>query len=147
MGFVSNIIRNLNQSLKNARGIYTSDQRQKMLERMAKDKDITVDKMFSERHYDIGHKPAEWHEDNIGRSAPGDTLAANKQISSTAIDSVKYSPSTEECKVKYKNGDKWYNFVNMSPEQFETYMTAGSKGRYTQQMRQTNHDPRYPRTI
>ena len=58
MGFVSNIIRNLNQSLKNARGIYTSDQRQKMLERMAKDKDITVDMMFSERHYDIGHKPA-----------------------------------------------------------------------------------------
>lgn len=147
MGFISNIIRNLNQSLKNARGIYTSDQRGKIADRLANDKNIVVDKMFSERHYDIGHKPKEWSKENIGYSKPEDTLAANTQISSTAIDSVKYSPATEECQVKYKNGDKWYNFVDMTPEQFQTYMLAGSKGRYTQQMRKTNHDPRYPRTI
>lgn len=147
MGLFNTILFSLNKALRNGRGIYDSDQRLKIAKRLAQDKDITVDKLYSERNYQIGNKPSEWGKENIGRAQENDMTATNTQVGSTAIDTVKYNPQTEECKVKYKNGDKFYNFVNMPPEQFKQYMQSGSKGRYTQKMRVTNHDPNYPKTI
>lgn len=66
-----------------------------------------------------------------GESKPGKYAGADhyEEIASTAIQDVKYDPSSHICKVKYNGGDKWYDFM-MTPAEFEQFMNADSKGRY-----------------
>lgn len=50
-------------------------------------------------------------------------------INSTAVDKASYDPKTGIAAVKFHGGDKWYNYV-MTPEEFDDFMKAPSKGRH-----------------
>lgn len=129
-----------------------SDQRIKINRRLAQDKMVKVDKLYSERNYIAGNRPEgdprNWTDDNLGRGDTLDTDNVVEQVGSTAIHHVEYNPKTGECNVAYKtNPQKMYHFIDMSPDQFKAYMQSGSKGQYTQEMRLNNHDPAYPITL
>lgn len=145
MNFFSRIIKRLNGSLLN------SDERARIAKRLAQDKKVRIGSLYSDRNYQAGEKPQgdprEWTGEHIGRGDTENTDTIDLPIRSTAIDSVEYNPKEKDVYVKYRNGKKRYHFVNMSPDQFKSYMNAGSKGRYTQDMRITNHDDTYPVTL
>ena len=121
-----------------------SDNKKKISKDLRKDKDLTINKLISKRFVttdDDGKKGSGLSLDEYS----GDTEV---EIPSTAIADVKYDPKSRVCHVKYVGGNKWYRFVNMTPQQFKSFMNASSKGRYVQRiMRIKNHDPNYPRTI
>lgn len=103
-GFINRIINRLNGSAVN------SDQRIKINRRLAQDKVVNVDKLYSERNYMAGERPAgdprTWEGENLGRGKSNDTDNVTEQVGSTAIEAVKYNPQTEECWVRYKKGKK-----------------------------------------
>lgn len=121
--------------------------RKKINRGLRKDKDLTINRVISKRFVptdDEGRYP-DADLKNFMDEYKGDTEI---EIPSTAIADVKYDPRSRVCYVRYTSGNKWYRFVNMSPEQFRSFMNASSKGRYVQRiMRKRNHDPAYPRTI
>lgn len=51
------------------------------------------------------------------------------QVASSAVAEVKYNPETNICSLRFVNGDKWYDY-QMTPEQFEEFMSSNSKGQY-----------------
>ena len=55
--------------------------------------------------------------------------ATEVEVASQAIAEVKYDPKTNICKVRFVNGDKWYDY-QMTPDEFEDFMAADSKGQY-----------------
>lgn len=72
------------------------------------------------------------------------------EIDSTAIaEPIKYDEKTGEVWLRFKGKDgkptgKWYHYVSMDKNQFESFMKSSSKGRYvTKQMKYKNHDPAY----
>lgn len=75
------------------------------------------------------------------------------EIDSTAIAGpIRYNEETGEVWLRFKgkNGKpsgKWYHYVSMDRNQFESFMKSSSKGRYVaKQMKYKNHDPAYPIT-
>lgn len=59
-------------------------------------------------------------------------------VESTAIQSARYDPSDNSLNITYKGGDKEYKFA-ASPEDVVDWASAPSKGRITQEWRQTHH--------
>jgi len=121
--------------------------RKKINRGLRKDKDLTINRVISKRFVPTDDEGRYPNADlkNFMDEYKGDTEI---EIPSTAIADVKYDPRSRVCYVRYTSGNKWYRFVNMSPEQFKSFMNASSKGRYVQRiMRKRNHDPAYPRTI
>lgn len=124
-----------------------SDDKKKIAKNLRKDKDVTINKLISKRFVptDEEGKYSVTDLKNYLDEYKGDTEV---EIPSTAIADVRYDPKTKVCHVKYVGGNKWYRFVNMTPQQFKSFMNSSSKGRYVQRiMRHKNHDPAYPRTI
>lgn len=117
-----------------------SDNKKKISKDLRKDKDLTINRLISKRFVttdDDGKKGSGLSLDEYS----GDTEV---EIPSTAIADVKYDPKSKVCHVKYVGGDKWYRFVNMTPQQFKSFMNASSKGRYVQRiMRKKNYDPSF----
>ena len=75
------------------------------------------------------------------------------EIDSTAIaEPIRYNEKTGEVWLRFKGKDgkpsgKWYHYVSMDKDQFESFMKSSSKGRYvTKVMKHKNHDPAYPVT-
>lgn len=73
------------------------------------------------------------------------------EIGSTAVgEPVRYNKVTGEVWLRFKDKHgkptgKWYHYVNMSEDQFKSFMKASSKGRYVNKiMKYKNHDPAYP---
>lgn len=70
----------------------------------------------------------------------GGTRAAKP---STAIESVKYDPNTQICSVRFRGGDKSYDY-KMTPQDFQSFMNADSKGTYVNTvMKHQNRLPGY----
>lgn len=83
-----------------------------------------------------------------GEIKPGNSGNADhyEEVTSSAIQDVKYDPSSHICKVKFTSGDTWYDFM-MTPAEFENFMNSDSKGQYVQNiMRKQNLMPGYVRT-
>lgn len=51
------------------------------------------------------------------------------EVASSAVAEVKYDPQTNICKVRFVGGDGWYDY-QMTPDEFEEFMAADSKGQY-----------------
>lgn len=126
--------------------ITSSDDKQKINKLLNKGKEVNVNDLVSKRYVSKG---SQGHYTDEDAKVSLDEYAGETEtdIKSTAIDDVKYNEKTKTCWVKYVGGKKWYKFVNMSRQQFESFMNASSKGRYVQNvMRTKNHDPAYPVT-
>lgn len=64
-----------------------------------------------------------------GNVTTGKGLSTEVEVASQAIAEVKYDPKTNICKVRFVNGDKWYDY-NMTPDEFEDFMASDSKSQY-----------------
>ena len=52
------------------------------------------------------------------------------RIESTAVEGINYDPKTRILSVKFRTGDKWYNYANVSKELYQSFLDAASKGRF-----------------
>lgn len=102
---------------------------------------------------------AEQNRDKLGRYSSGfqysDTEIADSMdkdigdgkklhdVSSTAIESARYDPSDDSLNITYKGGDKEYKFKAGGPEGVKEWLNAPSKGRITQEWKETHRYPGY----
>lgn len=122
-------------------GPLESGQTKRIEKRLRKGMEIAIDLMNSKRYYGKGKDGS-----FIGGTHSMDEYdgEVEVEIPSTAIAEVNYDPETGVCNVRYVDGDKWYRFEEMSPEQFQTFMKATSKGRYVNNvMRKKNRAKGY----
>lgn len=104
---------------------YSEGNEEKIAELVEKGKSVTV-KPTSSRYYTRGA------EGNYRSGEPSmDPYSGGARVGkpSTAISKVEYNPKTQICKVTYRGGNKAYSY-RMTPKEFETFMTAPSKGRH-----------------
>lgn len=52
--------------------------------------------------------------------------------SSSNVEAIRYHEPSRECQVKFVKGGDIYTFLDVSPEEFENFKNAGSKGRFVQ---------------
>lgn len=105
----------------------TDDKSMKKIEKgLSKGKEIQVSNPTSYRSFDTG-KGGYYHTGTaeIGK-VPNMKQAAR---ASSAVADVKYSPDSHICKVKFTNGDKYYDY-DMTPDEFMDFMNSDSKGRH-----------------
>lgn len=123
----------------------SSGDEKKISRNLRKDKNVTIDHLTSKRWFSKGSN-GHYSDDDSKMSLNEYEGEQEVEIPSTAIADVKYDPKTRVCHVKYRGGNKWYRFINMSPQQFKAFMNASSKGRYVQfVMRKKNYDPSFSR--
>lgn len=121
-----------------------SDDTKKIDKKLGKDKDLLIGTLISKRYYGKGSDGHYTDKDAIHNSLDEYSGETEVEIPSTAIKDVRYNPKTRVCYVKYTSGNKWYRFINMSPQQFKAFMDSSSKGRYVQfVMRKKNYDPSF----
>lgn len=125
-------------------GQLESGQTEKIEKKLKKGKEINVGLMNSKRYYGKGSNGHFIDDDAVSNSLDELDGEVEVDIPSTAIAEVKYDPETRVCNVRYVGGDKWYRFEGMSPQQFKSFMNAGSKGRYVNNvMRKKNRAKGY----
>ena len=85
------------------------------------------------------------YEYNIGfDKGPGQKdVDITKNVDSTAIANARYDPSDDSLNITYKGGGKEYKFKANGSKGLEEWVNAPSKGRITQEWRQTHHYPGY----
>lgn len=138
---------------KKTSNVKDSNDLKKIGKQIKKGKDIEVDKLISKRYYGKGSSGHYTDKDSVKNHLDEYDGETTVEIPSTAIADVNYNPKTGELWVRYKNSKgkaagKYYHFINVSPQQFESFMRASSKGRYAQYvLRPKNHDPAYPVTL
>lgn len=121
----------------------SSGDEKKISRNLRKDKNVTIGNLTSKRWLSRGSN-GHYSDDDSKMSLNEYEGEQEVEMPSTAIADVKYDPSTRVCHVKYRGGNKWYRFINMSPQQFKAFMNASSKGRYVQfVMRKKNYDPSF----
>ena len=109
---------------------------------IVKGKAVKVAAPTSERYINSkgGKSPYTKGEYSIDKD---DNKKKEVNIQSTAVDKASFDPKTGIAAVKFKGGNKWYDYV-MTSEQFDEFMKAPSKGRYvTKVMRPRNWLPGY----
>ena len=82
---------------------------------------------------------------NIGQgySIPDEVSEESIPVDSTAIQSARYEPSDDSLNITYKGGNKEYKFRADGSDDLEEWVNAPSKGRITQEWRQTHRYPGY----
>ena len=121
----------------------SSGDKRKISRDLRKDKNVTIGNLTSKRWLSRGSN-GHYSDDDSKMTLNEYEGEQEVEIPSTAIADVKYDPSTRVCHVKYRGGNKWYRFINMSLQQFKAFMNASSKGRYVQfVMRKKNYDPSF----
>lgn len=121
----------------------SSGDKKKISRDLRKDKNVTIGNLTSKRWLSRG-SDGHYSDDDSKMTLNEYEGEQEVEIPSTAIADVKYDPNTRVCHVKYRGGNKWYRFINMSPQQFKAFMNASSKGRYVQfVMRKKNYDPSF----
>lgn len=113
----------------------------KVMKRVDKNKDVFINRPYSDRTFT---RNAE------GSFIGGDMLVGNEKASypdsevvnlpSTAIADVAYSPENEIATIKFVGGDKAYDY-KVTPEEFNDFMNASSKGRHVAKL--WNHNPHF----
>ena len=80
---------------------------------------------------------------NIGDEIDEDTgVGHTYSVDSTAIQSARFDPSDNSLNIVYRGGGKEYKFAANADEAAE-WLKAPSKGRLTQEWRDTHHYPGY----
>lgn len=122
-------------------GPLESGQTKRIEKRLRKGMDIAISLMNSKRYYGKGPDGSFIDGTHSMDEYDGEVEV---EIPSTAVAEVKYDPETGVCNVRYVDGDKWYRFEGMSPQQFQTFMKSSSKGRYVNNvMRKKNRAKGY----
>lgn len=73
----------------------------------------------------------------------GLTSGRGAELTSTAIKNARYDPEDDSLNITYQGGDKEYKFRAGGPEGVKEWMSAPSKGKITQEWRETHRYPGY----
>ena len=92
---------------------------------MEKGKSINISNPTSFRTYqNVGRNTLNKDDIDVGLSS-----GKGAELASTAIKSIEFDPASENAKITFTSSDKQYDYP-MTPEEFRSFMTADSKGRW-----------------
>ena len=103
----------------------TSGNEAAISKRLDNNKSINITNPTSYRTYhNVGEGTL--NEDDVD---VGLTSGKGAEIASTAIKNIEFDPTTENAKITFTSSDKQYDYP-MTPEEFKSFITADSKGRW-----------------
>lgn len=113
---------------------------------------FTVSRPISYRTYDAKQNRNAQGEFSKGFSLSNERIADSYKdtrtektlpVASTAIANARYDPTDDSMNITYVNGDKEYKFKAGGKEGLEEWINAPSKGRITNEWRETHRYPGY----
>lgn len=109
----------------------TTDKLDKIKKNVEKNKTVLVYNPLSQRTF---FKNPETDSYIDGKIEVGDEKTSDKEkvvsVQSTAIQSIKYDPKKQRAYVVFKNGNGTEYTYKVSPEEFDDFLNAASKGRH-----------------
>lgn len=114
-----------------AKVFQTTDKLDKIKKNVEKNKTVLVYNPLSQRTF---FKNPETDSYIDGKIEVGDEKTSDKEkvvsVQSTAIQSIKYDPKKQRAYVVFKNGNGTEYTYKVSPEEFDDFLNAASKGRH-----------------
>lgn len=114
-----------------AKVFQTTDKLDKIKKNVEKNKTVLVYNPLSQRTF---FKNPETDSYIDGKIEVGDEKTSDKEkvvsVVSTAIQSIKYDPKKQRAYVVFKNGNGTEYTYKVSPEEFDDFLNAASKGRW-----------------
>lgn len=114
-----------------AKVFQTTDKLDKIKKNVEKNKTVLVYNPLSQRTF---FKNPETDSYIDGKIEVGDEKTSDKEkvvsVVSTAIQSIKYDPKKQRAYVVFKNGNGTEYTYKVSPEEFDDFLNAASKGRH-----------------
>ena len=120
----------------------TTDKLDKIKKNVEKKNTVLVYNPLSQRTF---FKNPETDSYIDGKIEVGDEKTSDKEkvvsVVSTAIQSIKYDPKKQRAYVVFKNGNGTEYTYKVSPEEFDDFLNAASKGRWVS--REWNKNPHF----
>ena len=120
----------------------TTDKLDKIKKNVEKKNTVLVYNPLSQRTF---FKNPETDSYIDGKIEVGDEKTSDKEkvvsVVSTAIQSIKYDPKKQRAYVVFKNGNGTEYTYKVSPEEFDDFLNAASKGRWV--AREWNRNPHF----
>lgn len=118
----------------------TTDKLDKIKKNVEKNKTVLVYNPLSQRTF---FKNPETDSYIDGKIEIGDEKTSDKEkvvsVVSTAIQSIKYDPKKQRAYVIFKNGNGTEYTYKVSPEEFDDFLNAASKGRWVAKVWKNSH--------
>lgn len=118
----------------------TTDKLDKIKKNVEKNKTVLVYNPLSQRTF---FKNPETDSYIDGKIEVGDEKTSDKEkvvsVVSTAIQSIKYDPKKQRAYVVFKNGNGTEYTYKVSPEEFDDFLNAASKGRHIAKVWKNSH--------
>ena len=118
----------------------TTDKLDKIKKNVEKNKTVLVYNPLSQRTF---FKNPETDSYIDGKIEVGDEKTSDKEkvvsVVSTAIQSIKYDPKKQRAYVVFKNGNGTEYTYKVSPEEFDDFLNAASKGRHIAKVWRNSH--------
>lgn len=118
----------------------TTDKLDKIKKNVEKNKTVLVYNPLSQRTF---FKNPETDSYIDGKIEVGDEKTSDKEkvvsVISTAIQSIKYDPKKQRAYVIFKNGNGTEYTYKVSPEEFDDFLNAASKGRHVAKVWKNSH--------
>ena len=118
----------------------TTDKLDKIKKNVEKNKTVLVYNPLSQRTF---FKNPETDSYIDGKIEIGDEKTSDKEkvvsVVSTAIQSIKYDPKKQRAYVIFKNGNGTEYTYKVSPEEFDDFLNAASKGRHVAKVWKNSH--------
>ena len=118
----------------------TTDKLDKIKKNVEKNKTVLVYNPLSQRTF---FKNPETDSYIDGKIEVGDEKTSDKEkvvsVVSTAIQSIKYDPKKQRAYVIFKNGNGTEYTYKVSPEEFDDFLNAASKGRHVAKVWKNSH--------
>lgn len=123
-----------------AKVFQTTDKLDKIKKNVEKNKTVLVYNPLSQRTF---FKNPETDSYIGGEIKVGDEKTSDKEkvlsVQSTAIQSIKYDPKKQRAYVVFKNGNGTEYTYKVSPEEFDDFLNAASKGRHVAKVWKNSH--------
>lgn len=125
-----------------AKVFQTTDKLDKIKKNVEKKNTVLVYNPLSQRTF---FKNPETDSYIDGKIEVGDEKTSDKEkvvsVQSTAIQSIKYDPKKQRAYVIFKNGNGTEYTYKVSPEEFDDFLNAASKGRHV--AKEWNHNKHF----
>ena len=125
-----------------AKVFQTTDKLDKIKKNVEKKNTVLVYNPLSQRTF---FKNPETDSYIDGKIEIGDEKTSDKEkvvsVQSTAIQSIKYDPKKQRAYVVFKNGNGTEYTYKVSPEEFDDFLNAASKGRWV--AKEWNHNKHF----
>ena len=123
-----------------AKVFQTTDKLDKIKKNVEKKNTVLVYNPLSQRTF---FKNPETDSYIDGKIEVGDEKTSDKEkvvsVVSTAIQSIKYDPKKQRAYVIFKNGNGTEYTYKVSPEEFDDFLNAASKGRWVAKVWKNSH--------